>query len=87
MTPTPRSAAATRMAMVCAALAVTALSACGPKPVSDTKQPAQGQALAPGRIAPVPPPAEPPRKDYLKSQDADSRRAIDSMPAPSGSGQ
>jgi hypothetical protein len=67
-----------------AALALATLAACGQH---DSKDPPQQQAMAPGRIAPAPPPPEGPRKDYLKSQNSDARRAEDSMPAPRGGGQ
>jgi hypothetical protein len=63
-------------AVVCAASA--SLGACG-------QTSTQGQASAPGRIAPAPPPPEGPRKDYLKSEQSDARRAEGSMPSPSGS--
>ncbi|HEY3797492.1 MAG TPA: hypothetical protein VGL58_03995 [Caulobacteraceae bacterium] len=64
-------------AVVCAASA--SLGACGQQTST------QGQASAPGRIAPAPPPPEGPRKDYLKSEQSDARRAEGSMPSPSGS--
>ena len=44
------------------------LAGCGRGP------PAQQQALAPGRIAPVAPPSEGPPKDYLRSQQSDAAK-------------